>query len=212
MTNADVPRYRSFLGRAEARDLLAGARRLAWPHDLGRDLGARRLLHRRRRALARHLLRALGLPDHGHPPARVASVRRRGRHRARHHRSRRVLGAPRASASPRAVRGPRCGVGLRGVRRALARARPAARRHALVAVLRRELAVRALRAVVLLRLHHAFAAAAPVVARGGGAVLPVLATDGRRRALARSATVARRRRGRRGRRRRDRRCGRFRAC
>ena len=37
--------------------------------------------------------------------------------------------------------------------------------------------------------HHAVAGAAPVVARGRGAVLPVLATDRARRAVARAATV-----------------------
>ena len=93
-TRRVTPEVPSSVTRSEARSLrdrgateedrrpvLARARRLAGPHDLVRDLGARRLLHRRRCPLARHLLRAVGLPDHG-LLLREWDAPRRGAHRS----------------------------------------------------------------------------------------------------------------------------------
>ena len=95
------------------------------------------------------------------------------------------------------------GARLRGLPRAHARARPGARRRLQLALLLRELALHRLGPVLLLDVHRAVAGAPPVVARGGGAVLPVLAADRPRHAVAGATPVpcrgcGRRRRSRRG--------------
>ena len=116
--------------------------------DLDRHLGARRLpLHGRRRAVARHL-RAVGIPHHRHPLAGVVAVRRDASGRSRPHRPPDVLGPPRAPTPARPLRGARCGACTRRSSGLRPRARPAARRHPVVALLRRQLALRAVRPVV----------------------------------------------------------------
>ena len=139
----------------------------------------------------RHVLRALGIPDH------VAAHRRVGGDELPPARS--VLGPAHPSAAPRAAARAHRGRALRVFHRALVPARSSAGRWTGLLVLRRELAVHRLRPVVLRALLRRVAAPAPLVARDRGAVLPGVADrdsrlfEGGTRPLARPRGRVRRR-------------------